>query len=316
MSLGLDPEIATALAPMAGAMADATPPAVGDVEARRAMWEPIIGAAGTAQPIPADVTTTDHHAIADDGARITMRWYTKEGATPGPAVLFFHGGGYIFGHIDLFDGPVSRYVSASGVPMLSVEYRRAPEHPFPTPLEDAYTALRWLHDNAAELGVDPARIGVMGDSAGGGMAAALSILARDRGCPAIARQILIMPMLDDRTTEVDPHIAPYALWSYDDSLTAWPALLGDAAGGLDVPATAAPARLEDASGLPPAYVEVGQLDVFRDEDLAYATKLSRAGVPVEFHLHPGAPHEFDSIAFDSDVARRAIADRVRVLRSI
>ena len=103
MSLGLDPEIATALAPMAGAMAAATPPAVGDVEARRAMWEPIIGAAGTAQPIPADVTTTDHHATADDGARITMRWYTKKGATPGPAVLFFHGGGYIFGHIDLFD---------------------------------------------------------------------------------------------------------------------------------------------------------------------------------------------------------------------
>ncbi|MCX2953723.1 alpha/beta hydrolase, partial [Lentzea sp. NEAU-D7] len=186
----------------------------------------------------------------------------------------------------------------------------------PTPLEDAYAALRWLHDNAAALGVDPARIGVMGDSAGGGMAAALSILARDRGGPAIARQILIMPMLDDRTTEADPHIAPYALWSYDDNLTAWPALLGDAAGGPDVPATAAPARLEDASGLPPAYVEVGQLDVFRDEDLAYATKLSRAGVPVEFHLHPGAPHEFDSIAVDSDVARRAVADRVRVLRSI
>jgi acetyl esterase/lipase len=106
------------------------------------------------------------------------------------------------------------------------------------------------------------------------------------------------------------------LWSYDDSRTAWPALLGDAAGGPDVPATAAPARLEDASGLPPAYIEVGQLDVFRDEDTAYATKLSRAGVPVEFHLHPGAPHEFDSIAFDSDVARRAIADRVRVLKSI
>ncbi|SFR29852.1 alpha/beta hydrolase fold [Lentzea waywayandensis] len=205
-------------------------------------------------------------------------------------MLFFHGGGHILGHIDLFDGPVSRYVSTTGVPMLSVEYRRAPEHPFPTPLEDAYTALRRLHDHATELGVDPARIGVLGDSAGGGMAAALSILARDRGGPVIARQILIMPMLDDRTTEIAPHVAPYALWSYDDNLTALPALLGDAAGGPDVPATAAPARLEDAAGLPPAYVEVGQLDVFRDESLAYATKLSRAGVPVEFHLHPGAPH--------------------------
>jgi acetyl esterase/lipase len=314
MTFTLDPEIAAALAPMAEA--GFTPPAVGDIEGRRAMWEPIIGAASTAQPVPADVTTTEHYATAADGAQVKMRWFAKDGAAPGSAVLFFHGGGYIFGHIDLFDGPLSRYVSASGVPMLSVEYRRAPEHPFPTPLEDAYAALRWLHDHVSELGVDPDRIGVMGDSAGGGRAAALTILARERGGPRIARQILLMPMLDDRTTTPDPQIAQMVLWSYDDSATAWPALLGDAAGGPDVPATAAPARLEDATGLPPAYIEVGQIDVFRDEDIAYVTKLSRAGVTVEFHLHPGAPHEFDSIAFDSDVARRAIADRVRVLKSI
>ncbi|MET7354982.1 alpha/beta hydrolase [Streptomyces mirabilis] len=316
MSLGFDPEFAQVFAPMAEAMAHATPPAVGDVPARRAMWEPIIGAASAAQPIPTDVTTAEHHATADDGTQITMRWYAKTGAAAGPAVLFFHGGGYIFGHIDLFDGPVSRYVSASGVPMLSVEYRRAPEHPFPTPVEDAYAALRWLHEHAGELGVDRGRIAVMGDSAGGGLAAALSILTRERGGPAIARQILLMPMLDDRTTTPDLHIEPYLLWSYDDSRTAWPALLGDAAARPDVPATAAPARLEDATGLPPAYIEVGQLDAFRDEDLAYATKLSRAGVPVEFHLHPGVPHEFDSIAFTTDVARRATADRVRVLSSL
>lgn len=130
MPLGTDPEIAEALAPMAGAMADATPPAVGDVAAQRALWEPIIGAAGTAQPIPAEVKTGDHYATAGDGAQITMRWYVKGGATPGSAVVFFHGGGTIFGLIDLFEGPVARYVAASGVPMLSVEYRRAPEHPF------------------------------------------------------------------------------------------------------------------------------------------------------------------------------------------
>ncbi|MDX3762935.1 alpha/beta hydrolase [Streptomyces sp. AK02-04a] len=316
MSLGFDPEFAQVFAPMAEAMAHATPPEVGDVPARRAMWEPIIGAASAAQPIPTDVTTAEHHATADDGTQITMRWYAKTGAAAGSAVLFFHGGGYIFGHIDLFDGPVSRYVSASGVPMLSVEYRRAPEHPFPTPVEDAYAALRWLHEHAGELGVDRGRIAVMGDSAGGGLAAALSIITRERGGPAIARQILLMPMLDDRTTTPDPHIEPYLLWSYDDSRTAWAALLGDAGGRPDVPATAAPARLEDATGLPPAYIEVGQLDAFRDEDLAYATKLSRAGVPVEFHLHPGVPHEFDSIAFTTDVARRATADRVRVLSSL
>jgi acetyl esterase/lipase len=316
MSFTLDPELAAAMAPMAEAMAGAKPPAVGDVEARRAMWEPILDAAGTAQPIPEDVTTSDHFATADDGTRITLRWYVKNGAAPGPAVLFFHGGGYIFGHIDNFHGPVARYVSASSVPMLSVEYRRAPEHPFPTPLEDAYTALLWLHEHASELGVDPDRIGVMGDSAGGGMAAALTILTRDRRGPKIARQILLMPMLDDRNTTPDPYVEPFAVWSYDDSRTAWPALLGDAAGGPDVPVTAAPARLDDATDLPPAYIEVGQLDAFRDEDIAYATKLSRAGVPVEFHMHPGVPHEFDSIAFQADVARRAVADRVRVLKSI
>ncbi|NJP91882.1 alpha/beta hydrolase [Nonomuraea sp. FMUSA5-5] len=316
MSLSLDPEIAEALAPMAEAMAEVTRPEVGDVEGRRAFWEPIIGAASNAQPMPADVTTTDHTVPAADGAQIKVRWYVKDGATPGSAVVFFHGGGYIFGHIDLFDGPVARYVAASGVPMLSVEYRRAPEFPFPTPLEDAYAALRWLHDRAPELGVDRDRIAVMGDSAGGGMAAALAILTRERGGPEIAHQILIMPMLDDRPAAPDPHIEPYALWSYDDSRTAWPALLGEAAGGPGVPPTAAPARLQDATGLPPAYIEVGQLDIFRDEDLAYAAKLGRAGVPVEFHLHPGAPHEFDSIAFKADVAQRATADRVRVLKSL
>jgi acetyl esterase/lipase len=314
MSFTLDPEVAEALAPMAGTATSL--PEVGDVEGRRAFWEPVIGAAGAAQPMPDDVTTTDHHTTTSDGVQLTLRWYAREGAAPGPAVLFFHGGGYIFGHIDLFDGPVARYVSASGVPMLSVEYRRAPEHPHPIPIEDAYVALVWLVEHASDLGVDPERIGVMGDSAGGGLAAALTILARQRGGPKIARQILVMPMLDDRTTTPDPHLAPFALWTYDDSVTGWRALLGEAVGGPDVPPTAAPARIEDASGLPPAYIEVGQLDVFRDEDTAYATKLSRAGVPVEFHLHPGVPHEFDSIAFGSDVARRAVADRVRVLRSL
>jgi acetyl esterase/lipase len=156
----------------------------------------------------------------------------------------------------------------------------------------------------------------MGDSAGGGMAAALSILSRERRGPQIARQILLMPMLDDRNTTPDPHIAPLAVWTYDDSRTAWPALLGDAAGGPDVPATAAPARLENATDLPPAYIEIGQIDAFRDEAGAYAITLSHDGVPVEFHLHPGVPHEFDSIAFNADVSRRAMADRVRVLKSI
>ncbi|MCX4428669.1 alpha/beta hydrolase [Streptomyces mirabilis] len=313
MTLKFDPQVADVLAQMGGT--EAFQPPRDDVEGRRAFWEPILAASSTAQPFPEDVRMSDSYATTDDAARIQMRWYTKEGATSGPAVVYFHGGGYFFGHIDHFDGTLARYVSASGVPMLSVEYRRAPEYPFPTPLEDGYAALRWLHEHAAELGVDPGRIGVMGDSAGGGLAAAVAILTRERGGPKIARQILIMPMLDDRTGAPDDHLAPF-IYNYGDLVTGWRTFLGDAVGGSDVPATAAPARLEDATGLPPAYIEVGQLDLFRDEDTAYATKLSRAGVPVEFHLHPGVPHEFDSLAFTSDVARRAVADRVRVLKSI
>ncbi|MEO3809186.1 alpha/beta hydrolase [Sphaerisporangium sp. B11E5] len=318
MGFALDPQVAEALAPIAEAMAGTTPPPVGDVATRRAALEGLIAHTDQAQPRPADVTSTDHKLVTADGAAIRLRWYAKHGSTgtPGPAAVYFHGGGMILGHIDLFDGSLARYVSASGTPILSVDYRRAPEHPHPAPVEDAYAGLVWLHEHAAELGADPARVAVFGDSAGGGLAAAVSILARDRGGPAIARQILLMPMLDDRTLTPDPQLAPFVLWSWDDNRTGWGALLGAAAGGPDVPASAAPARVADPTGLPPAYIEVGQLDIFRDEALTYALRLSRSGVPVEFHLHPGVPHEFESIAFTSDVANRVITDRIRVLAAL
>ncbi|WP_410872080.1 alpha/beta hydrolase [Nocardia sp. A7] len=318
MAFTLDPQVADALAPMATAMADSTPPPVGDVAGRRAILEQVIAHADTAQPAASDVTITDHSMITADGATILVRWYERDDRStePGPAAIYLHGGGMILGNVGLFDGSVSRYVSASGTPILSVDYRLAPEHPHPTPVSDAYDALVWLHEHAADLNVDPARIAVFGDSAGGGLAAAVAILARDRGGPGIARQMLLMPMLDDRTRTPDPHLAPFVLWSWDDNRTGWQALLGDAAGGPDTPAHAAPARVTDPAGLPPAYIEVGQLDIFRDEDLAYALRLSQAGVPVEFHLHTGVPHEFEGIAFTSDVARRVMADRVRILASL
>jgi len=316
MAFTLDPHVQAALAPMVAAMADAAPPPVGDVRTRRLITEAIMARTAAAQPMPSDVTTVDYHTLAADGAQILLRWYVKDGAAPGAAVLYLHGGGMIMGSVALYDGPVARYVSYSGAPMLSVDYRLAPEHPHPTPVEDCYAGLRWLSAHAAELGVDPSRIAVMGDSGGGGLAAALALLARDRGGPALARQILIYPMLDDRNTMPDPAIAPFALWTYDDNSTGWGALLGDAIGGPDVSAYAAPARATDLTGLPAAYIEVGQLDIFRDEDLAYAQRLSRAGVEVEFHLRPGVPHEFETFAFDADVARRSSADRRRILTSL
>jgi acetyl esterase/lipase len=316
MTFTLDPEVATALAPMIKAMAGTAPPPVGDVTARRPVLDSVMAQTATAQAMPIDVKVTDHAMTAIDGARVLLRWYEKEGATSGPAVVHFHGGGMISGSVALYDGPVSRYVSGSGVSMLAVDYRLAPEHPYPTPEEDCYSGLLWLVDHASELGVDPVRIAVMGDSAGGGLAAAVALLARDRGGPDLAHQVLIYPMLDDRNTVVDPQLAPFVVWSYDDNSTGWGALLGDALGGPDVAAFAAPARATDLSGLPRCYLEVGQLDIFRDESFAYAERLSRAGVTVEFHLRPGAPHEFETYAYASDVARRSMADRLRVLSAI
>jgi acetyl esterase/lipase len=318
VSFTLDPEVAEAFAPLVAQATASTPPPVGDVASRRAVFGGIFGYSDKAQPSPDDVTSTDHELTTADGATIRLRWYARKDASgqPGPAALYLHMGGYIVGDIDVFDGSVSRYVSASGTPVLSVDYRLAPEHAHPVPVEDAYAALVWLHAHAADLGVDPDRIAVFGESAGGGIAAGVSILARDRNGPAIARQILVMPMLDDRTVTPDPEIAPFAGWTWDDNRTGWQALLGDAAGGPDTPAHAAPARVADPGGLPPAYIEVGQLDIFRDEDLTYALRLGQAGVPVELHLHPGVPHCFDGIAFESAAARRVVADRVRALASL
>ncbi len=216
----------------------------------------------------------------------------------------------------VYDLGVRDYVAASGVPMLVVDYRVAPEHPHPTPVEDCYAALRWLTENASALGVDRTRIAVMGDSAGGGLAAGVSLLARDRGGPPIAQQLLIYPMLDDRTQTPDPQLLPLLTWTYDDNVTGWAALLGDSAGIDAVSPYAAPARATDVSGLPDTYIDVGDLDIFRDEDIAYARRLSDAGVPTELHLHPGCPHAFEALARGADIAQRAIGDRVRRLRAL
>lgn len=209
MSFTLDPEVAEALAPFTPPPGSLPPPA-GDVAARRAMLEGIFRYADTAHPHPNDVTITGHELATADGATIPLRWYARKGAPaePGPAALYLHGGGMIAGHAGMFGGYVSRYVSASGTPILSADYRLAPEHPHPVPVEDAYAALAWLHEHAAVLGADPARIGVIGDSAGGGLAAAVSIPARDRNGPAIAMQILIMPMRAGTDCRCGPTAAP------------------------------------------------------------------------------------------------------------
>lgn len=315
MPFSLDPEVRAVFAALAASRPQIPVPPVGDVDARRAFYTAAL-AQTAAAGVPDDVVMQDFEATAADGTPILLRWYTKQGATPGCAVYYMHGGGMILGSVELYDAVVARYVSATGVPFLSVDYRLAPEFPHPVPVEDCLAGLTWCAEQAAELGVDPARISIMGDSGGGGLAAALAILARDRGGPAIEKQILIYPMLDDRTTTPDPELAPFAFWSYDDNATGWGALLGQAMGGPDVSAHAAPARVADPAGLPPAFLEVGELDIFRDETVTYAHRLAAAGVSAELHVHPGVPHGFEIAAFETDVARRVVAERERILRSL
>jgi acetyl esterase/lipase len=316
MTLALDPELAPVLAARAAeaSAAGMVPPARGDALALRAVTDEALRVKYRTLPAAPDVTVTPFTVGTDDGAEIEVRWYASARGRPGPAIVYLHGGGMIAGQLDHYDPLVRHYVQLTGVPFLAVGYRLAPEHRGTVPARDTYRALRWLVDRAGEVGIDPARVALMGDSAGGGLAAGAAILARDDGVH-LARQILIYPMLDDRKT-VDPHLADLATWTYDNDYTAWHALLGDEFGQASVSPVAAPARLTDFAGLPPAYVEVGELDVFRDEDIAYAQSLLRAGVPCELHVHPGAPHGFEWIEPDSALTRRAVTDRVRVITSL
>ncbi len=316
MAFTLDPQVGAALAAMYAAAGDAQPPAVGDVASRRQNVEALQTAVHGLLPMPDDVTMQDYETAAEDGATLLLRWYSKTGSTPGSAVLYIHGGGMILSNVTIYDGPVSRYVSATGVPFLSVEYRYAPEHPAPTPVTDSYAGLLWLHDHAADLGVDPSRIAIMGDSGGGGVAASLAIYARDQGGPALRKQLLIYPMLDDRNVVPDAELVPFATWTYDDNITGWGALLGDEVGGSVVSPYAAAARLQDFRGLPAAYIEVGELDIFRDESLAYAQRLVAVGVSTELHLYPSVPHAPEALVPTSDIAGLMATNRHRIIAAI
>jgi acetyl esterase/lipase len=319
MPFTLDPEIGAILPAVAAATAGAPLPplAVGDVKSRRDAFAAWLAPTASANfPKKSSITTKDYYAQSLDGHEVLLRWYSKRGTNPGSAVLYLHPGGLILGDISVFDGVVQSYVAKSGVSYLSVEYRLAPEHPYPKPLEDAYAGLVWLHEHATELGVNRTRIAVHGESAGGGLAAALAIYTLEKQGPAIAKQILIYPMLDDRVIKSDPHITPYVTWSGNDNETGWNAYIGSKRGSADLPATASPARLKDPAGLPPLYIDVGELDLFRDEAIAYADKFRKAGVSAELHIYPGVPHGFDLFAPHSKLGSAAITARLMAVESI
>jgi acetyl esterase/lipase len=318
MPYAYDPEIEAAMKPMRDILSVASKIPYGNVLARRTAIDEVQKRFNR-PPFPDDVTTKDYQVAASNGQSIVVRWFTQRDCqtTAGPAILFVHGGGMILGSVEMFQNGIASLVSMSGVPFAAVEYRLAPEHPHPTLVEDCYTGLTWLRDNAKALNIDPSRIGIMGESAGGGIAAGVTLMARDRKLtPPLAKSILIYPMLDDRNIVTNEEILPFLFWDYEDNKTGWASLLGKDFGGENVSQYAAPARANDLSGLPPTYIDVGQLDIFLNEDVEYATRISRAGGIVEFHLHSGCPHGFESIAPQADVSKRAIQDRVRVIKSI
>jgi acetyl esterase/lipase len=230
------------------------------------------------------------------GSGAGVRLFRPVGVTaPTPALLWIHGGGYVIGTAQLDDRLCRRFSKMLGITVASVEYRLAPEHPYPAPREDCYSALTWL---AGLPAVDGNRVAIAGASAGGGLAAALALLARDRGEVTPAFQVLVYPMLDDRssTTVENPN---YRLWNTRSNHFGWTAYLGDAD-----PQVAVPGRRDNLSGLPPAWIGVGTHDLFHDEDLAYAERLTKAGVPCHVEVVPGAFHGFDLVVPKAHVSRR------------
>lgn len=258
------------------------------------------------------VTRTDHVVPGDPP--IAVRVHVPVGASgPLPCVYSIHGGGMVLGSRDMDDPVFDRWCPELEVIGVSVEYRLAPETPYPGPLEDCYRALVWTFEHAADLGIDPAAIGVRGISAGGGLAAGLALLARDRGGPPLRFQLLDCPMLDDRQITPSSRLDGLAIWNRESNTFGWRSYLGDLYGTDDVPPYAAPARATDLAGLPPALVSVGGADGFRDEDVDYALRLSQAGVPTELHVYPGAPHGYHLIGEGAEIARRANRDMLEWL---
>jgi len=240
---------------------------------------------------------------------LPLRVYRERGAAePRPCIFSIHGGGYVMGSYEMEDAFFNVACPKLGVVGTSVEYRLAPETPYPGPLEDCYRALVWTFEHAGELGIDPARIGIHGVSAGGGLSAALALLVRDRGEVHLAFQVLDSPMLDDRQITASSSRDDLPVWTKPSNRFGWESYLGPLYGSDDVPYTAAPARATDLRGLPPTFVTVGAVDGFRDESIDYALRLYHAGVPTDLHVYAGACHGYQVVA-DSPVTRQATRDR-------
>jgi acetyl esterase/lipase len=288
-----------------------------DIPAARAGETGLLAALPPYEP-PVPLEIDELHVPGPEGAPdVRLRRYRPaEPGGPLPALVYFHGGGFVVGSLDLYDADCRRIAAEVGAVVVSVDYRLAPEHPFPAPLEDCYAALVWVAEHAGELGVDPDRIAVGGESAGGGLAAGVALLARDRGGPRLCLQLLGIPELDDRmesgsmrTLGADSPITTIA-----NGEISWDSYLGAGVRGTDgVSPYAAPARATDLTGLPPALVTAYELDALRDEDIAYAQGLLSAGVPTELRVYSGAFHACTWLS-NTALSQKILADVADGLR--
>jgi acetyl esterase/lipase len=285
--------------------------AIPDIVARRDAFTQMIAAIEV--PPNQNVTHEDRTVPGPAGAPdISVRVYRPANA-PGtlPGVYYIHGGSMIFGSVETENAEAEQVCQEVGALVVSVEYRLAPEHPHPAQSQDCYAGLVWMARNAAELGFDPGRLAVYGGSAGGGLVIAAALLARDRGFPAIRFQMPIYPMIDDTNETRSSHeITDVGVWDRPANIEAWQWYLG----GGKPDRYAAPARAEDLSGLPPAFIDVGTVDLFRDEDITFAMRLMQAGVPTELHVNPGAYHASEVLAPQAELSARIWERRFAALR--
>jgi acetyl esterase/lipase len=303
----LDPELAAIIPMLPQLDVDDLPTARSEMAAMRTQLPP-----PDTTGVQVELRTIPGPAGAPD---VPVRIFRPDRVAAPAAVLDVHGGGFIVGDAEMNDPNNIETARELGVLVVSVEYRLAPETPYPGPVEDVYAALVWLAEHAGEFGVDPARIAIRGQSAGGGLAAGAALLARDRGGPALAFQFLAIPELDDRLiTSSMTRFVDTPVWNRPRAEVSWAAYLGEGKPGTaDVPIYAAPARATDLSGLPPTYVSVMHFDPLRDEGIAYAVTMLESGGTVELHLFPGTFHG-SSMAAHSLVAQREHAEQLAVLR--
>lgn len=287
--------------------------AIGDIGERRALVRQLLESM-TADIPPNDRVVCEHRTAPGlaGGPDVAVRVYTPADAMGVllPGLLYIHGGGMIMGDLDGDHLRAEALCEATRTVVVSTDYRKAPENPHPAQVNDCYASLRWMAANAAELDVDPSRIAVCGGSAGGNLAIATTMMARDNGGPAIRFLMALYPMLDDRNTTASSHeVTEVGIWDRAGNIEAWAWFLG----GQQADEYAAPARATDLSGFPPTFIDVGEMDLFRDEDIEFVGRLSQAGVPVEFHLYPGAYHASEVFAPTAELSQRIWATRFQAI---